>query len=83
MTYPPLLSRKAASEMTGLSARYFDRLRLDGKLSTYKTLGGQHRFHRDEILKHINENPALEHANHRQVGGGVENARSENAPQGV
>jgi excisionase family DNA binding protein len=75
MNYPPLLSRKAASEMTGLSPRYFDRLRREGKLSTYKTLGGQNRFHRDEILKHINAtSKELEHADTGCNGGGVKNA---------
>lgn len=74
-TYPPLMSRKAASQMTGLSPRYFDRLRREGKLSTYKTIGGQHRFYRDEILKHISTNEiatnTLELADKRSDSTGV------------
>jgi excisionase family DNA binding protein len=73
--YPPLLSRKAASEMTGLSPRYFDRLRREGKLGTYKTIGGHHRFYRDEILKHISQNESqknpLELSNERPDRSGV------------
>lgn len=73
--YPPLLSRKAASQMTGLSPRYFDRLRKEGKLGTYRTIGGQHRFYRDEILKHISTNEAqkntLELADNRPDSGSV------------
>ena len=50
---PPLLSRKAASQLTGLSVRYLDRLRKDGTLRTYVTKGGHHRFYRDELIQHI------------------------------
>lgn len=73
--YPPLLSRKAASQMTGLSPRYFDRLRREGKLSTYKTIGNQNRFYRDEILKHISTNESsnqtLEHSDNGSDRTGV------------
>jgi len=51
--YPILLNRKQAAELTGLSERYFDLLRRDGKLRTYRTDGGLHRFYRDEVLAHI------------------------------
>ena len=54
--YPPLLTRKAASTMTGLSARYIDRLRRDGTLKTYTTKGGHHRFYRDELISYLNLN---------------------------
>ncbi len=52
---PPLLSRKAASQLTGLSVRYLDRLRKDGTLRTYVTKGGHHRFYRDELIQHITD----------------------------
>jgi excisionase family DNA binding protein len=55
-TYPLLLTRKQASELTGLDEKYFDRLRRAGKLRTYRTLGGLHRFYRDEILEYIGAN---------------------------
>lgn len=51
--FPLLLTRKQASLMTGLDEKYFDRLRIEGKVRTYRTLGGLHRFYRDEILVHI------------------------------
>lgn len=51
--FPLLLTRKQASQMTGLDEKYFDRLRLEGGMRTYRTLGGLHRFYRDEILAHI------------------------------
>lgn len=54
--HPPLLSRKAAATMTGLSVRYLDRLRRDGTLKTYVTKGGHHRFYRDELISHLNLN---------------------------
>jgi hypothetical protein len=61
--------------MTGLSARYFDRLRKDGVLNTYQTLGGQHRFRRDEILKHINgTHTTLEPTDNGQVSGSIKNS---------
>jgi DNA-binding transcriptional MerR regulator len=50
--YPPLINRKQASRLTGLSDRQFDLLRKKGVLSTYTTTGGLHRFYRDEVLKH-------------------------------
>jgi excisionase family DNA binding protein len=54
--YPPLLTRQAAANMTGLSARYIDRLRKDGTLKTYVTKGGHHRFYRDELIYHVKLN---------------------------
>jgi|TARA_R110000822_G_scaffold24069_2_gene73643 hypothetical protein len=51
--FPILLNRKQASLLTGLDEKYFDRLRRENKLRTYKTLGGTHRFFRAEVLKHI------------------------------
>lgn len=54
--YPILINRKQASEMTGLSERYFDQLRRGGKLRVYRTDGGLHRFYRDEVLTHIGAN---------------------------
>jgi excisionase family DNA binding protein len=51
--YPLLITRKQASELTGLDEKYFDRLRHESRLRTYRTLGGLHRFYRDEVLEHI------------------------------
>ena len=51
--HPSLITRKQASALTGLDERYFDRLRHSNKLRTYRTLGGLHRFYRDEVLEHI------------------------------
>ena len=51
--YPILITRKQASELTGLDEKYFDRLRHEERLRTYRTLGGLHRFYRDEVLEHI------------------------------
>ncbi|MGA1375864.1 MAG: helix-turn-helix transcriptional regulator [Steroidobacteraceae bacterium] len=51
-----LINRKQASELTGLSERYFDHLRRRGVLRTYKTDGGLHRFYRSEVLEHIGAN---------------------------
>lgn len=51
--FPLLLTRKQASLLTGLDEKYFDRLRLEGRVRTYRTLGGLHRFYRSEILEHI------------------------------
>lgn len=51
---PPLLSRQAASEMTGLDERYLDKLRRLHKVRTYLMLGGgKHLFYRDELLEHL------------------------------
>lgn len=51
--YPLLLNRKQASQLTGLDEKYFDRLRHDKKLRTFRTHGGLHRFYRDEVLAYI------------------------------
>lgn len=51
--FPLLLTRKQASQLTGLDEKYFDRLRIEGRVRTYRTLGGLHRFYRHEILAHI------------------------------
>lgn len=51
--YPLLITRKQASELTGLDEKYFDRLRHESRLRNYRTLGGLHRFYRDEVLEHI------------------------------
>lgn len=50
---PLLLTRKQASDLTGLDEKYFDRLRHQGRLKFYRTLGGLHRYYRDEVLEHI------------------------------
>jgi excisionase family DNA binding protein len=54
--YPLLITRKQAAELTGLDEKYFDRLRRREVLRTYRTLGGLHRFYRDEVLEHIGAN---------------------------
>jgi excisionase family DNA binding protein len=53
--FPPLITRKQARQLTGLSEKYFDRLRIAGELRTFKTLGGLHRFYRDEVLQYVNQ----------------------------
>lgn len=55
-TLPILINRKQASELTGLSERYFDFLRKRGVLRTYRTDGGLHRFYRDEVVAHVLHN---------------------------
>ena len=42
--------------MTGLDTQYLDKLRKAGKVTVYKTSGGQHRFYRDSLINHIKTN---------------------------
>ena len=52
--WPPLLSRGQASKMTGVRARYIDKLRLCGAVKTYQFVNGsRYMFYRDELLKHF------------------------------
>ena len=52
--YPPMLTRSQAAELTGLSAKYLDKLRLNNAVRVYTLVGGsQHRFYRDELLEHV------------------------------
>lgn len=53
---PVLLSRSEASRFSGLDETYLDRLRRAGKVKTYMTEGGHHRFFRDELINHIINN---------------------------
>lgn len=54
MEIPPLLTRAQAAELTGVSGKYLDKLRKNGAVRVYTMVGGrQHRFYRDELLKHL------------------------------
>jgi len=50
------MSRSEASRFTGLDENYLDRLRRAGKLKTYVTEGGHHRFFKEDLLNHILNN---------------------------
>jgi hypothetical protein len=64
LKWPILLTKNMASEMTGLDAQYLDKLRKLGLVKVYRTLGGQNRFHRDSLVRHIERN--LTHGNRLQ-----------------
>lgn len=52
--WPPLLTLSQAVLMTGLAAKYIQKIRRAGVIPVYKLHGGtQHRYHRDELLKHL------------------------------
>jgi len=51
--YPPLLNRQQASDLTGMSKKYLDKLRKNGAVRVYTMLGGYHRFYRDDLLEHL------------------------------
>lgn len=51
--YPILLSRSLAEQLTGIDVRELDKLRKNGIIRCYKTLGGQHRFHKSSLLQYI------------------------------
>jgi predicted site-specific integrase-resolvase len=53
---PPLLRLADASRIFNLSKSTLLRLRNKGAIKTFKTLGGQHMFFRDEILNYIEKN---------------------------
>jgi hypothetical protein len=53
---PPLLRLADAARIFNLSKSTLLRLRNSGSIKTFKTLGGQHMFFRDEILNFINQN---------------------------
>jgi len=54
MEHPPLLTRAQALELTGVSGKYLDKLRIAGVVRVYKLMGGQHhRYYRDELLEHF------------------------------
>ena len=50
---PLLLSLSEAAELTGLSVKYISKLRRVGVIKTYQMLGGRHKYHRDDLLKHV------------------------------
>lgn len=50
---PLLLSLSQAAEMTGLNRKYIQKLRRAGVIKVYVTLGGRHKYHRDDLLKHV------------------------------
>jgi predicted site-specific integrase-resolvase len=51
--YPILLSRSLAEQLTGIDVRELDKLRKNGIIRCYTTLGGQHRFHKSSLLQYI------------------------------
>ena len=51
--YPPLLTVSQASDLTGMTTKYLDKLRKSGAIRVYTMLGGHHRFYRDDLLKHL------------------------------
>ena len=53
---PPLLRLADAARVFNLSKSTLLRLRNKGEIKTFRTLGGQHMFFRDEILNFINQN---------------------------
>lgn len=53
---PPLLRLADAARIFNLSKSTLLRLRNKGAIKTFKTLGGQHMYFRDEIINFINQN---------------------------
>ena len=51
--YPILLSRSVAEQLTGIDVRELDKLRKNGIIRCYNTLGGQYRFHKSSLLQYI------------------------------
>ena len=50
---PLLLSLSQAAELTGLARKYIQKLRRAGVIKVYVTLGGRHKYHRDDLLRHV------------------------------
>jgi len=50
---PLLLSLKQATELTGLEERYIQKLRKAGLIKVYTTIGGRHKYHKEDLLKHV------------------------------
>jgi excisionase family DNA binding protein len=50
---PLLLTLAQAAELTGLSRKYIQKLRLNGTIKVYRTLGGRHKYYRDDLLRHV------------------------------
>lgn len=53
MKVPLLLSLSQAATLTGLSRKYIQKLRRAGVIKTYETLGGKHKYLRDDLLSHV------------------------------
>lgn len=52
--YPPLLTVSQASDLTGMSKKYLQKLRKNGAVRVYTLLGGTtHRFYRDDLVEHL------------------------------
>jgi len=51
--YPPLLTVSQASDLTGMSKKYLNKLRKNGAVRVYTMLGGYHRFYRDDLVEHL------------------------------
>ena len=50
---PLLLTLSQAAELTGLSRKYIQKLRRADVIKVYVTLGGRHKYHRDDLLRHV------------------------------
>lgn len=50
---PLLLTLSQAAEMTGLTKPYIMKLRRAKLIKVYKTLGGRHKYYRDDLLRHV------------------------------
>lgn len=53
METPLLLTLSEAAALTGLKRKYIQKLRRAGVITVYRTLGGRHRYHRDDLLRHV------------------------------
>jgi len=50
---PLLLSLSQAAELTGLGRKYIQKLRRADVIQVYVTMGGKHKYHRDDLLRHV------------------------------
>ena len=50
---PILLTLTQAAEMTGLKKYYIGKLRKAGVIKVYTTLGGRHKYQREDLLRHV------------------------------
>tara|TARA_Y100000310_G_scaffold340861_1_gene438079 strand:+ start:1498 stop:1677 length:180 start_codon:yes stop_codon:yes gene_type:complete len=50
---PILLTLTQAAELTGLTKKYIMKLRRADVIKVYTTLGGRHKYHREDLLRHV------------------------------
>jgi len=50
---PLLLTLSQAAELTGLSKKYIMKLRRMEVIKVYQTVGGRHKYYRDDLLRHV------------------------------